>query len=535
MKSTPSPVGLQLLLFGLPGSGKSSLLGALVQAAASQSAVLHGKLIDDSGRLAELRRCTFSENLPATTDEVVAYPVGFEPQGSRPLAAALVDSDGRLAQQYLSGKRTLEPRDSALANAMTAADTLILTLDVTAGSQVEAQLVAFRRFLGLLEEVRGRRTDVADLPVYLVLTKCDQLAKPDDTFSKWLQRIEEAKRKLGERFAEFLAARQDEPAFGTIDLKLWATAVCRPALANQPAPAAEPYGVAELFRQCFDSAAQFDRRERRAGRRLELAVGSLGFLVVFMLLLSAVFVLTQPDTDLIDLQEQVQTLLGDPEAKAERRLGGAVKERLAQLDRIEENAAFARLPASTQAAAQAMRAELAAYVEARRRYQEEVKEPFQAKNETEFDKFEKQARAFTLPPEYAAAWADTRLARQLAQRHEEYTRVHAAVSDRVQSMGKAIEDGKKLDDLAYRDILPKVVQADKATREQLARPWFNAYADYRKSPYLPSNDQPLPGVTAYIYAELDKFQAVQQARKEWDKVRRKLKKTEELVLERMTD
>src|SRR5579859_6712842 len=214
--------GLRLLLFGLPGSGKSALLGALVQAGTSQAAVLHGKLADDTGRLTALREHTYGDALAATTGEVVAYPIHFEPQGGTPLAVTLLDCDGRLAAAYLAGKRPLDVRDSSLARAMLEADTVILTLDASAGGEVEAQLAMLRHFLTLLQQVRGRRTDVADLPVYLVLTKCDQLAAADDTFSKWLQRIEEAKRRLGTRFAEFIANRP-APAFGTIDLHLWAT------------------------------------------------------------------------------------------------------------------------------------------------------------------------------------------------------------------------------------------------------------------------------------------------------------------------
>jgi GTPase SAR1 family protein len=534
-KTIPTSAGLQLVLFGLPGSGKSSLLGALVQAAASQSAVLRGKLVDDTGRLAELRRSTYAENLPATTEEVVAYPVAFEPQGSQAFQAALLDSDGRLAQQYLAGKRPLEPRDSDLAQALLGADTIVLTLDVTAGGQVEAHLAAFRRFLSLLQEVRGRRTDVADLPVWLVLTKCDQLAKPDDTFSKWVQRVEEAKRKLGDRVAEFLFAKPGRAAFGTIHLNLWATAMRRPALANQPAPAAEPYGVAELFRQCLASAQKFDRRERRSGRRLELAVGGLGFLVILMLLLSAVFALTQPDTELMTLEEQVQTLLPDSDAKAERRLRGPVKERLAQLDRIRENEAFSKLTVSTRDAVEQARAELAAYLQARQKVQDDVKEPFQAKNEAEFDQFEKQAHDFALPPSYAAAWTDTRLAHQLAKMREEYARVRAAVDEKVRWIRKHVDDGKRLNDQAYSEVLPMLVKTEKSKREQAARPWFAAYANFRKAQYVHSSEQPLTGVTSYIYADLDKFQAVRAARKEWDKVRRDLDETYDLVVKRMAD
>src|SRR5260370_36015301 len=134
-----------------------------------------------------------------STGEITAYPVRFVPEGagSNPIAATLLDGDGRLAKEYLAGKRPLEARDSGLARAMLNADTVILTFDPTpAGGPVEPRLAAFANFLTLLQEVRGRRADVADLPVYLVFTKCDELAKPGRTFSPWLPRMGDAKRQL---------------------------------------------------------------------------------------------------------------------------------------------------------------------------------------------------------------------------------------------------------------------------------------------------------------------------------------------------
>ena len=112
------------------------------------------------------------------------------------------------------------------------ADALVLTVDVSAStSQIEADFAEFVRFLRLLEQSRGQRSEVGGLPVYLVLTKCDLLARPDETPAAWLERIEERKRQVGQRFKDFLAEhKSDGPlGFGTIDLEVEATAVKQPA------------------------------------------------------------------------------------------------------------------------------------------------------------------------------------------------------------------------------------------------------------------------------------------------------------------
>src|SRR6266478_4345624 len=107
IKAPESATGVRVLLIGLPGSGKSSLLGALVQAGASQAAVLKGELADQTGKLAELRKSTYTGALPAVTEAVTAYPLRFEPEGHKAsaIAAMLLDGSGDLAKQYLSAKR----------------------------------------------------------------------------------------------------------------------------------------------------------------------------------------------------------------------------------------------------------------------------------------------------------------------------------------------------------------------------------------------------------------------------------------------
>jgi energy-coupling factor transporter ATP-binding protein EcfA2 len=533
----PPAAGLRLLLFGPSGSGKSSLLGALAEAGAAPSAILHGKLADETGRLSALRQSTYRGKPPAPTEEVTAYPVRIEPEHGPPVPAMLLDCDGRLAEQYLSGKRPLVPRDSSLARAMLEADTVILMVDASLGRETEAQLTTLGRFLTLLQETRGKRMDVAGLPVYLVLTKCDLLGMSDDTFLQWLQRIEDTKRKLGERFGKLLAARPAGPAFGTIDLHLWATAIRRPVLLNRAESAAEPYGVAELFRQCLRSAAAFDSREHRAGRRLEFAVAGLGFLVVSMVLVSALFMLTQPDTELLRLDERVQAVLPEPDAPDARvRLRGDLPERLKELQQIVHDPAFDRLPEKTRTMVDQAADEIASYVKNREEFRTLVKHPYQAKNEAEFKRFENQARDFTLPPAYASAWSDTSLAVQLAKVRDEYASVRSAIQEEVRWVETQIDAGKKLDSQG-NEIAAELASIDPAKQQQgrqHAPAWFTAYLKYIDRPYfrLPG-DQPLPGTVAFTYADLRKFAAVRDARKEWDRVRNELGETYKYVTMRM--
>src|SRR5688572_13669167 len=75
--------GMCVVLFGMPAAGKSSLLGALLQAAQTQPGLLGGQLKDESGGLEELRERVYTDKSQETLEEIVPYPVSFKPQDKK--------------------------------------------------------------------------------------------------------------------------------------------------------------------------------------------------------------------------------------------------------------------------------------------------------------------------------------------------------------------------------------------------------------------------------------------------------------------
>src|SRR5436190_7799926 len=84
--AAPLPPGaLSVVLLGMPDAGKSSLLGALVQAAQTQERQLQGRLSDLGHGLAELQRRVYDDKARETLEEIVPHPVSYEPfKGGRP-------------------------------------------------------------------------------------------------------------------------------------------------------------------------------------------------------------------------------------------------------------------------------------------------------------------------------------------------------------------------------------------------------------------------------------------------------------------
>lgn len=375
---TASPEAVRIVLFGMPAAGKSSLLGALGQAAQAQEHLLDGRLSDPTHGIDELRQRLYDESPRRTADEVVPYLIDYEPfphdgkaAPGKHVPAVLIDCDGRVANDLLVRRQALDDKspEGTLAHEVVQADTLVLVIDASAPpAQVEADFTEFVRFLQQMEQGRGRRAEVAGLPVFLVLTKCDLLATPGDSAADWIEHIEDRKRDVDTRFRDFLARKGKEgggPHFGAIDLHLWATAVKRPALAGVAARPREPFGVAELFRQCLDEATVFRDRRRRAARRLLWTAGGAAGVVV-LLVGVAVAQMVGGGGHVTPLQSQVEALLfGDKPTAAERLHAPApeLRRRLGELERVAAEPGFFDLPSDEQNKVRERITELRSYLE----------------------------------------------------------------------------------------------------------------------------------------------------------------------------
>src|SRR5262249_41565623 len=134
--SPPNAAALNIVLFGRPAAGKTSLLGALSEAVHAQPELLHGRLTDLSHHLDDLRSTLYAGGPPQTEEEAVPYPVDFEPftddqsDTARQVPAILIDCDGHAANVLLHKPEEMEEAaEKALARELTRADTIVLVID----------------------------------------------------------------------------------------------------------------------------------------------------------------------------------------------------------------------------------------------------------------------------------------------------------------------------------------------------------------------------------------------------------------------
>ncbi|HEV3260932.1 MAG TPA: GTPase domain-containing protein [Gemmataceae bacterium] len=516
---------LRIVLFGRTDAGKSSLLGALMQAAQTQEHVLNGHLTDLSQGLAELQRRLYEEDPHGTPQEVVPYHVAFEPfdvkrpgAAGRPVEAVLIDCDGQAANRLLERRQGLDGRDGqgSLARAVLDADALVLAVDGSASpAQVDADFAQFDHFLRLLEHSRGRLTEVTGLPVFLVLTKCDLLAGPDAksvTFSDWVERIEAKKLKVAERFREFLSrARAKDPTpFGRIHLQqLCGTAVKRPALADSPARPRDPYGVAELFRQALADATRFRQRRDRSNRWLvRVIAGSIAVVAALVCLFGVFLFLDLQNKGAGPLEVQVDQFLAQDIQQTPARRHEHLQQDVIKLTEWMNDPAFAKMPQSTQDQVRRRLDELKAYQEYEAKLNQ-ITDPQEAKNLAQLQEIATALTRVNVPPEYPEEWRQTRAGRRQADWLEDADAMTRAVTEVGDWYLKLARDGKQVLDNSEAANLPARA---KKVLDKADKPPFP-----EKDP-----DHPLPGTKRATYAAVFAFDSVAEARRKWEEVRKKL-------------
>jgi hypothetical protein len=513
-----SASALRIVLFGLPDAGKSSLLGALAQAAQAQEHVLNGRLLDRSQGLLELQRRLYEDRPRETLEEVTPYPITLEPVAAKTGTArdaVLVDCDGRVANELLSRHRELDSSQASgsLARAILEADTLVLVVDASASPQAnERDFAQFATFLHLLEQNRGQRTEVGGLPVFLVLTKCDLLARGKDTNIAWMERIEERKRQVDHKFKEFLAgqAEQGPLAFGKIELHLWATAVKRPALADAPARPREPYGVAELFRQCLDSAVGFRQRQATAARRLRMTLTGVLGLTASMLFLALFFLVARPGGETAALEQEIRVFRSTNDRPQEL-FREPVEDRLKQIQRIKNDPDFRRLPGELQDYVVRTLNELTAYQRYNKEFLDTVPDPRFARSLEELNKIEDGLKQMPLPASQATEWGQTRAALRRRQWEHDITVLRREVNVAVARLTDLVRRSNRLTDESislgqYRKLRDELLHED----ERLP------YQEADRNRFLPGSDR-------LTYENVLQFERVEALWREWREARQKIK------------
>jgi hypothetical protein len=434
------------------------------------------------------------------------------------LDAVLIDCDGQVANDLLTRRKELleASPEGTLAREVLDADTLILVVDASAPTaQVEADFVEFGRFLRLFKRQRGQQIEIGGLPVFLVLTKCDLLAKPDNTPTDWVEHIEERKRQLSDRFHEFLArdAAENGPlGFGDIDLHLWATAVKRPALAGVAAKPLEPYGVAELFWQCLLNADHFRKRVRRAGRRLAWTLGGVTSVVVVLVALIVGLTLSHREPRTAStLENRIEAHRAEPVAVRLQGTNSEIKQKIGEWAEFRNDPGFDALPPETKNLVRDRIEELKSYAAYWEKLQNQPILPPTGDLADLENEEEALRTSLALPrPE----WGQTEAGKLHDRELEEVRALLRAATQLEDWYRSRTHAAEKL--WLFGDDQP----ADGKTSINW-QAWHGKVNDLMKTAANPpaKDTDPVPGAPAYSFATLFRLGTIVRAREEWERLR----------------
>jgi len=446
-----SRAALRVMVIGEPQSGKSSLLGAFAQASQTQAHLLGGPSNDLDKELEDLQRSVYEDRPRANDHGLAIYPVLLQPPGDREehasVAAVLVDFNATSAGDLLTVPANSHAGDTlrTVVETLLSADALIVTVDAAGTTdQMRGTFTAFKRFLNHLEQRRGQGAAVGGLPVFLVLTKCDLLADGKDTYATWTAQIEDRKRQAGEQFQEFLR-RTNPVAFGRIDLRVTATAVRQPALADAPARPREPYQVAELFRDAFAATRGFRARAGQSSRRLFWTVAGSGLLAAGMLGL-AIFLFvhrTQEDPRIRELITKIESYRMREPMTPSNRLRGQLQQRLSELGDLRNDPDFGKLPRVNQQYVTSRLGELQDY----RTFHDQLMSlpPLtEVHSDKELTALENRLKNLAPAAEHQADWSQTEAVLFRAQQLDVIKALRSAVSADLETYRKLIRRGDEL-------------------------------------------------------------------------------------------
>lgn len=339
---------MRLVVLGLGGAGKTALLGSLARAAGAIDPI-NGRVSSVASEFTEFGPRS-AESVEPTSAETASFSLIYQPAttnaGDEPpesLEAFFIDSTGAATEKLLSGESALTGR-SGLAGAIRGADALIVAVDASKPDEsVEATLGEFARLLKKLQDDRAQRTQVRGLPVFLVLTKCDQLTAAADAPAHWQARVEARKRRATEVFERFFSAETGgtTPVFGALETEILTAATGKPIAVDSSSDLghARP---AELLGHILKRAADFHHRRQRAGDRLAWTV--LGTLTAMAAMIAlSVFLALHRTATTSNLEEQILAYRAQEGSTAAERLGEPLAPKIARLREFQADPSYERL------------------------------------------------------------------------------------------------------------------------------------------------------------------------------------------------
>ena len=515
---TPPPASAvpRVLFFGPAKSGKSTLHEQVVRvatAAAGSDAASLPNLGPDTGLRRELTPHRVAVSNPS------AGPLGghFE----------LCDCDSDAADRLLAAPDAAVRAKARglLADAVRSADALVLAVDAGATlDEVEGTFAQFRQLLDVLTQARENGREVGGWPVFLTLTKCDTLARPGDTPTAWVARVEARKAELRGHFAEAFADDIEADGdgayhrFGSLSPRYAATCVRVPPGYELYADGSGGFGVIDLAGACLTAAREQHDRVTASKRQLRGTILGVGGLMTALLTAITLMVTSGGLSDADRLAERVRAYRATEPPPGQRLAEARLTRHVKELRGLREADGYGELPGDLREFVERRVREADDYRDYRAKFQPPRLGPAELRTRDQAETLAADLRGDLAPPaEYRASWGDTEYARLAAKWRGDLDLVAAAE-------GQLHE--------WYRGLIRRANEAmltatppDALWRTQVGE----LFAAASREPFDPRGEVPgsaavpVPRGRKLTYDAAGRFERVALARRDWEDTRGRLR------------
>ena len=513
----PSTGGeLRLVILGDSSAGTSSLLAAFGQLIHSGDPLLGGRVSHPSKAFTEAAS-RLDDQESGATEEVGSYSLIYAPlendDGDEPLQVLFIHANGHDAAGVREETSFRDPDE--FVRAARRADALLIAFDASTPTELLDQRASeFAGLLRDLEERRGRRTEVSALPVLVVLTKCDLLARRGDSAAAWLQTAEQRRQAVASRLRATLDRERQSPirAFGSIEVHVLATAVKPPQFLDGGAKD-RFHGVADLLERALELGNSYRLRRRYSSERLAWTVLGTFTALAAMLALAAVFVFYRAPVK-NELAERVQSYRSEEGRTPAERLAEPLAPKIAQLQSFEADPNFP-----------ALAPELTEFVDHRlhelRNYRDYLARLgrvnlAQVRHESELQQIAEQLQTdLAIPVPYQDEWSQTHAGQLHDQLVSDVRSLQGAIAETADWYRSLARQGEEL------RTFPRDRPGDTASWQR----WQKAVGDL----FVKSAAVALTGLKSDSTGVVFGMDSVVAARVNWESLRPKLERLRELV------
>ena len=506
----------RVVFFGPPLSGKTALVEAFIRTMNPDEFTITLMATQPTNRVGR---------------EIVPHVVQVENADISELGRyfKLYDCDGKAAGDLLNTPDAVLTRTArgALVEEVRNADALILVIDAKASeSVVDQTLENFQRFVKGLQQGRTDGREVGGLPVFLTLTKCDDLYKSGDMPTDWLNRLNEKELNVKNRFEDYFGddvsteSESEFLSFGSLDLKLHTTFTKVPqgVALNTYADPNGFFRVSNLVYECLLAARNHLDRVQSARKRLRWTVGGaagmLGLMVFGMLL----FATTGGFGSTNLLTERVRAYQASEPAIAVRLSDKHFGRYYKELNSIHASSGFADLSGDFQQFVTTRLVEFEKYKDYRSRFKPPRLGPAELRSREQVDQLALDLNETLAPPEeFADSWNQTEAVQlwakwktDLVLAREAEERVHDWYRGLIRRANELLLTDKP-PDFGWRSLSVTLLTDAES-------PPFRAADEMEKSPTVPV----LRG-RKLTYAVGFSFDRVSVARRDWEDTRDRLR------------